>query len=313
MQESNVASTQSNRQFKCATDLVVAVDCRNGTGGANGSRAEALQILRKNYGEETLFEWADGVLDAIQEEDFLRPYLYGSGLPEEGKAWDKLDDGSLPRPEYVAVWLLRDMWKPEECGCSSQGWKPAKQRSAEPDAVMQELPLETAQGAQALFHMWQTGEGLGLLRETLSEIQKIRRSADVQTQSKHPRNSVRRLTPLEAERLQGYPDGWTDIPDYIDGKGKKKSVSDSARYKALGNSIALPFWRWMLTRMATYLPADATLGSLFEGIGGFPLVWSELHGGNKSLCAWASEIEDFPIAVTKYHFPECQQERTATP
>jgi len=230
------------------------------------------------------------LLDAIQEEDFLRPYLYGSGLPEEGKAWDKLDDGSLPRPEYVAVWLLRDMWKPEECGCSSQGWKPAKQRSAEPDAVMQELPLETAQGAQELFHMWQTGEGLGLLRETLSEIQKIRRSADVQTQSKHPRNSVRRLTPLEAERLQGYPGGWTDIP----------GASDSARYKALGNSIALPFWRWMLTRMSTYLPADATLGSLFDGIGGFPLIWEEIHG--KGSARWASEIEPFPIRVTEYHF-----------
>ena len=38
---------------------------------------------------------------------------------------------------------------------------------------------------------------------------------------------IRRLTPLECERLQGFPDGWTDIPD----------ASDSARYKALGNSV----------------------------------------------------------------------------
>ncbi len=43
-------------------------------------------------------------------------------------------------------------------------------------------------------------------------------------------NTVRRLTPLECERLQGYPDGWTDIPN----------ASDSARYKALGNSFAVP-------------------------------------------------------------------------
>lgn len=102
--------------------------------------------------------------------------------------------------------------------------------------------------------------------------------------------TVRRLTPLECERLQGYPDGWTDIP----------GASDSARYKALGNSIALPFWRWMLTRMSTYLPPDATLGSLFDGIGGFPLIWEEIHG--KGSARWASEIEKFPIAVTKYHF-----------
>ena len=41
---------------------------------------------------------------------------------------------------------------------------------------------------------------------------------------------IRRLTPLECERLQGFPDGWTDIP----------GASDSARYKALGNSVAIP-------------------------------------------------------------------------
>ena len=45
-----------------------------------------------------------------------------------------------------------------------------------------------------------------------------------------PKNRVRRLTPLECERLQGFPDGWTDIP----------GASDSARYKALGNSVAIP-------------------------------------------------------------------------
>ncbi len=112
---------------------------------------------------------------------------------------------------------------------------------------------------------------------------------------------VRRLTPLECERLQGFPDGWTDIGDYIDTHGKKRKTSDSARYKALGNSIALPFWRWMFGRMAAYLPeGGATLGSLFDGIGGFPLCWEDVHGAGTAV--WASEIEEFPIAVTKKRF-----------
>ena len=111
---------------------------------------------------------------------------------------------------------------------------------------------------------------------------------------------VRRLTPLECERLQGFPDGWTDIGDYTDSTGKKRRTSDSARYKALGNSIALPFWRWMFGRMAAYLPDDATLGSLFDGIGGFPLCWEDVHGAGTAV--WASEIEEFPIAVTKKRF-----------
>ena len=111
---------------------------------------------------------------------------------------------------------------------------------------------------------------------------------------------VRRLTPLECERLQGFPDGWTDIGDYTDSTGKKRKTSDSARYKALGNSIALPFWRWMFGRMAAYLPEGATLGSLFDGIGGFPLCWEDVQGAGTA--AWASEIEEFPIAVTKKRF-----------
>lgn len=83
---------------------------------------------------------------------------------------------------------------------------------------------------------------------------------------------------------------------------KVKGSADSPRYKALGNSIALPFWDWMLRRMARYLPEDATLGSLFDGIAGFPLIWERIHG--KGTARWASEIEPFPIAVTKRWFGE---------
>lgn len=113
---------------------------------------------------------------------------------------------------------------------------------------------------------------------------------------------VRRLTPLECERLQGFPDHWTDIGEWTDEKGKKHKDADSPRYKALGNSIALPFWDWMLRRMARYLPEGATLGSLFDGIGGFPLCFERIHG--KGTARWASEIEPFPIAVTKKWFGE---------
>ena len=54
---------------------------------------------------------------------------------------------------------------------------------------------------------------------------------------------IRRLTPLECERLQGFPDGWTDIP----------SASDSARYKALGNSVAIPCVEFIMGRIAAAL------------------------------------------------------------
>jgi DNA (cytosine-5)-methyltransferase 1 len=151
---------------------------------------------------------------------------------------------------------------------------------------------------------------------------------------------VRRLTPLECERLQGYPDNWTLIGEpkmvevkdynvkydenfnviekefigtheeeiyvYKDDKGKEVKVTDSVRYKALGNSIALPQWWWLICKMEKYLPDQPKLGSLFDGIGGFPLVFETKYG--KGSARWASEIEPFPIAVTKYRFPEGEEE-----
>lgn len=115
---------------------------------------------------------------------------------------------------------------------------------------------------------------------------------------------VRRLTPTECEHLQGYPDGWTDLGEWVDSKGKAHKSADTPRYKALGNSIALPQWYYVLGGIADRLPDNATLGSLFDGIGGFPYVWTQLHRGRKKLCVWASEIEEFPIAVTKKWFAD---------
>ena len=85
---------------------------------------------------------------------------------------------------------------------------------------------------------------------------------------------VRRITPTECERLQGYPDGWTDLGEWIDSKGKTHKDADTPRYKALGNSIALPQWYYVLGGISDRLPDNATLGSLFDGIGGFPYVWA---------------------------------------
>ena len=58
-------------------------------------------------------------------------------------------------------------------------------------------------------------------------------------------NLVRRLTPLECERLQGYPDGWTDVP----------GASDSARYKALGNSVAIPCVEFIMSQITAAMRA----------------------------------------------------------
>lgn len=83
-------------------------------------------------------------------------------------------------------------------------------------------------------------------------------------------------------------------------KWLQSEPADSARYKALGNSIALPPWRFVLSRI--HKQGARTMASLFDGIGGFPKIWQELGGQT----LWCSEVEPFPILVTRYHFKEEQ-------
>ena len=73
-----------------------------------------------------------------------------------------------------------------------------------------------------------------------------RSETDVPESHEHPHRIsklIRRLTPLECERLQGFPDHWTDIP----------GASDSARYKALGNSVAIPCVEHVLRGVTYFL------------------------------------------------------------
>lgn len=158
---------------------------------------------------------------------------------------------------------------------------------------------------------------------------------DFQAVHNKKRYIVRRLIPTECERLQGYPDNWTNLKpkqfmtdaefaewDNIRRKDaeirgvsyktpssndkmvawyNKMITSDSRRYKALGNSIALPAWETILQRVSQHCDSERpTMGSLFDGIGGFPKIWEEINGKNS--CLWASEIDPFCIAVTKEHF-----------
>lgn len=134
-------------------------------------------------------------------------------------------------------------------------------------------------------------------------------------------SAVRRLTPLECERLQGFPDNWTLIGEasgeeiwkdeygneypltvykYETPEGKLKKVSDAERYKALGNSICLPFWFYLLRRISAQYERPATLGSFFDGISGFPFLWERLNGPGTTL--FTSEIDPFCVAVSLEHF-----------
>ena len=144
---------------------------------------------------------------------------------------------------------------------------------------------------------------------------------------------VRRLTPTECARLQGMFDAWCRLSqiedmsdeDYefwkqahktyaeINGKTYKEKTkpqmikwynglqADGSEYKAYGNGMALPCVRVPIHGIAKH--GARTMASLFDGIGGFPL--AGLIDGIETL--WTSEIELFPIAVTKERFEEYEK------
>lgn len=149
---------------------------------------------------------------------------------------------------------------------------------------------------------------------------------------------IRRLAPLECGRLQGFPDGWAEIapmnaddPEEIrfwmgvyatDCKIKGKRVnaeiikhpaklarwhdslhSAAAEYKMWGNGMALPNALFFIQRLAALYGWSAVkLGSLFDGSGTMPLA-AEMCGVR---AVWASEVEPYPIAVTRTHLPLMQ-------
>ena len=115
------------------------------------------------------------------------------------------------------------------------------------------------------------------------------------------RKFARRLTPVEVERLQGFPDGYTDIGVWKDRRGISHKASDNARFQVLGNSITLPPWRWVLRRISERYDRVPTMGSLFDGIGGFSLLWTEING--KGTVLWGSEIDPFCEAISTARIP----------
>jgi DNA (cytosine-5)-methyltransferase 1 len=113
-------------------------------------------------------------------------------------------------------------------------------------------------------------------------------------------SSVRRLTPTECLRLQGFPSDWLDLGDWTDESGKVHKETDTPKYKAIGNSICLPFWQFLARRICAEYERDITMGGLFSGIGGFELVFQR----SGAIPLFTCEIEPYCNAVLERHFPE---------
>lgn len=117
----------------------------------------------------------------------------------------------------------------DTAGSLRAGRIPAHQMIIEPQAAVGPIPAICIKGA-SIGRKPEAGPQFG---EHLNELAYTQNCVDVHGVMT-PSLSVRRLTPKECERLQGFPDHWTDVPY------RKKPACDGPRYKALGNSMAVP-------------------------------------------------------------------------
>ena len=215
---------------------------------------EALRTLRRAVGEEAFAVWSLGILAALQPAEVLQSSLHGTGFRSASFSRSWMVHCALSRSKDGSGWLLQSLREAECEGCPPQGWEPSEQLARELGAYLSELSQPGAQASRFMRDLWEASEGAGLLRQALSALQEMGRPASGEYQSEHGTSQVRRLTVEECEFLQGFPRGYTRIPY----RNKPASQCPAGpRYKALGNSWAVPVVSWIGERIQGALGASA--------------------------------------------------------
>lgn len=164
------------------------------------TRNPILRLLWETYGAQEVVKWGVAVLDSLQQAEVLQQGMHEGCLQSETQEGNELDDGALPRAELVAGWILRDMRKRQECGCTPQGWESTEQQDRELNESMPKLSHQDTPSCKDLFNMWEKGKGIRLLQQTLYQIQEVWKPVDGSEggdgMKDVSKTIVRRLTPL---------------------------------------------------------------------------------------------------------------------
>jgi len=196
---------------------------------SNGANAHAnLRALRDETGAEGLWG-APGGSGGVPAEEILRSGVHGGGVRRTGVNGDPSEFSSLAQPEGEGDGAMRTLWGRAGDGRSPQGQEPVEQHPGEPGAAVPGVPYEGAsgQGVQP-ERLHGEAQGARVLQSPPAPV---------------PQARPRRLTPLECERLQGWPDQWTATGCRED--GTPYALPDSARYRLVGNGVGSPCTRWI--------------------------------------------------------------------
>lgn len=185
---------------------------------------KVLSAMRDIISEKENGEWEMAVYARFFTNEVLFDGLYEIiALNQHDIPSQNLKTGAISGAEINADEQMFGMSETRRNRRSSYRQEPIKQFIRQLAEGMQELSQQNPQTEKALHHLWHSSKRFGLLREALSEIQEIWESTYNKGQSARYTQRIRRLTPLEAERLQTVEDNFTAC------------VSDTQRYKMLGN------------------------------------------------------------------------------
>lgn len=196
---------------------------------------EVLCILQQTIGEEAFCEWAIRGLQCVYETQILQQRLYEQGVfKDRTKLWTNISFSTSNSTEDKSTHLterkLRIMWERWQIRCSSYRRQLSEQQYRKFISFMSQLPYETTLQKRLVQDLWKTSQRVGVLRQALSEIQKIWEPIDNQKTQQGDKYRIRKITPTEAWRLMGFEDKDVDAVKDI-------GMSDSAMYKQAGNSI----------------------------------------------------------------------------
>jgi DNA (cytosine-5)-methyltransferase 1 len=236
-----VASTVAARDYKSASDLIAKVYETHPADSRVKEMGDVSQTVTSRWGT------GGGNVPLVQT--IALQDVSGRDKKQNGKGWN--DDGvsytidTHATQGVVEAYSLREDAKANNFSATPlhvtpalQALRPSVQSHHAQTFVTQPIPINTMTVQGRPSDNGRMGLGIGSEGDPQNTITKAHSHAVFHQMA------VRRLTPIECERLQGFPDGYTDIP----WRGKDESP-DGQRYKAMGNSMAVPVMRWIGKRI----------------------------------------------------------------
>lgn len=233
--------------FPCQDVSIARMGPRSGLEGKqSGLFYEFARLLEAGRPKVVLLENVAGLLSSNQGRDFtvVIRTLVDLGY---GVAWRVLDSRYFGVPQSRSrVFIVGALGDPETAGkilfepeCSDRNSEKSRQNGEKSISPFAIRVGDSRKGyvkklAHCLYAESARHTGTDWSRNYVS----------------YPEGAVRRLTPLEAERLQGFPDGWTEIPEVFSGDADKL---DSARYHACGNAVTVNVIKWIAQRVVETL------------------------------------------------------------